>query len=248
MTGRLERMHRERKRKKEMEIAMGRLRPYLRRERRNRILEFGSGDGYQIPFLREFGDIVASDIRQDVAHAGRFRDMDFIVCDIRNAPFDSGNFDLVFANHVIEHIDGARQAFAELKRIGKGDCVYAFAVPTDIWLWVSLPAQFYNGVRKLFGRKPRGKKGGDGRTGGPAIRGWRSFFPRGHGWRKGFFDCLDSFRIKSWHSLFTQNGFEIMEVAPLLLYSASEFPVMPTTRFLAERGVCSSVMFIMRKK
>jgi len=249
MTKKLEKRHRERKRKAEMEIAMSHLKPHLHDPKDNRILEFGSGDGYQVPYLRKLGDVVASDIYQGGAARERFPDVDFVICDIGKSPFDSGNFDLVFANHVLEHIDEAPKAFAELRRIGKRDCIYAFTVPTDTWLWLSLPAQFYNGLRKLFNRKTGDRKGVDNRTKvALEIKGWRRFFPRGHGWRKGFFDCLDSFRLKSWQSLFAQNDFEVIEIAPLLLYSPSEFPIVPTTRFLAKRGMCSSAMFIMRKQ
>ena len=244
----LESMHRERKRRAEMEIAISRLKPYLNGQGGRKVLEFGSGRGYQIPYLRRLGSVVASDVSKERISPDNLGGADFVVCDIRNTPFDSQNFDLIFSSHVIEHIEDQQKAFSELRRIGREGCLYAFTVPTDIWLWASVPAQFYNGLRGSL-RKKRAKEGGaSGIHNVGDVRAWQRFLPRGHGWRKGFFDCLDSLRIESWRSLFAQNGFEIMETTPLLLYAPSEFPVIPTMRFPAIKGLCSSVLFIMKKK
>ena len=243
----LESMHRERKRRAEMEISINCLKPYLSGAGGRKVLEFGSGRGYQIPYLRRLGSVVASDLNKERISTDKLDGADFVVCDIRNTPFDSQNFDLIFSSHVMEHIEDQQKAFSELKRIGRKGCLYAFTVPTDIWLWASLPAQFYNGLRRFIHKK-RTKEGVSGVNDAGDGRAWQRFLPRGHGWRRGFFDCLDSLRIESWRSLFTQNGFEIMETAPLLLYAPSEFPVIPTMRFPAIKGLCSSVLFIMKKK
>ncbi|MBL7071875.1 MAG: class I SAM-dependent methyltransferase [Candidatus Omnitrophica bacterium] len=245
MAGALEKLHRERKRKAEMEIALRHLENHVPWAGKKRILEFGSGGGYQIPYLRRLGDVVASDIYQSGISPDGF---DFVLCDIRKAPFDSGSFDLVFANHVLEHIPDVMNAFSELRRIGKDGCIYAFTVPTNVWLWLSLPAQVYNGARKLFNMNPARRNAVKVRADTVEIKTWRRFLPRGHGWQKGFFDCMESFRVESWRSLFEQNGFKVIEAAPLLLYSPSEFPVIPTTRFFAEKGIYSSAIFIMRKQ
>ena len=243
----LEGRHRERKRKAEMEIVINRIVPFLRSGRNIRILEFGSGDGYQIPYLRRLGNVIASDISQNEAIVKNYPDARFTVCDIRRTSFASKSFDLVFANHVLEHIENITGAFDELKRIGTQNCIYAFTVPTSVWLLLSLPAQFYNGMRKLLKKifkvdiiKRDGVR--DAR-----IKGWRRFLPRGHGWRDNFFDCLKSFRMKNWQNLFCENGFKIKDIEPLLLYAPSEFPIIPTTRFLVSNGICSSAIFILNK-
>lgn len=245
----LEERHRARKRKAEMEIALQHLTPYVKTITGNRLLEFGSGYGYQIPYLRKLGNLVASDIYQNERIKEDYPDVNFVVCDVRHAPFVLESFDLIFANHVLEHIENIKQAFSELKGIGRSDCIYAFTVPTDVWLLVSLPAQFYNGVRKIICRIFKKPMTGHNREiSSTKIEGWRKFLPRGHGWRKGFFDCLSSFKIKNWKNLFCENGFEVIEVSPLLLYAPSEFPIIPTTRFLAKRGIYSSAIFIMKKQ
>lgn len=243
-----EALHREKKRRGEMEIALACLEPYVGSPEGKRILEFGSGDGYQIQYLRKLGKVVASDICRSEDTRDNFSGADFVICDIKETPFKSANFDMIFSNHVLEHIKDIKKAFLELKRIGKDDCLYAFTVPTNIWLWLSLPAQFYNGIRKLIGRKSKQRKSSRVERGGSGIKGLRRFLPRGHGWRKDFFECLDSFKIERWKSLFSENGFRIIRVEPLLLYAPSEFPIIPTTRFLTKRGICSSAFFIMKKE
>ena len=120
-------------------------------------------------------------------------------------------------------------------------------MPTNVWLLFSLPAQFYNGIRKLFNTKPKNRKARSRGDSDIEIKGWRRILPRGHGWRKDFFKCFNSFRIKNWHDLFCKNNFKVIKIAPLLLYAPSEFPIIPTTRFLAEKGIYSSAIFIMKK-
>lgn len=245
--GDFEKKDRKRKREKEIEIVLDKIAPLFQPEGDRRILEFGSGDGYQIPYLRKLGNVIASDIYQSENIQKHCPDIDFVICNIKNAPFVSGSFDLVFANHVLEHIDNISDAFAELKRVGSNDCIYAFAVPTSLWLLLSVPAQFRNGLLKLYNRLLRRKISKPKGHSGAGIKGWRAFLPRGHGWRKNFFDCFNSFKMKNWHSLFYENGFKIVKVAPLLLYAPSELPIVPTTRFLVNQGIYSSAIFITRK-
>jgi SAM-dependent methyltransferase len=248
-----ENRHRERKRWAEMEIIREKLMPFLERANRT-IFEFGSGEGYQIPFLKKMGDLVTSDIYKSDRIKRLYPETKFVICDITNAPFASESFDFIFSNHVLEHIKNTKKAFAELKRIGKDGCIYAFTVPTAVWLLLSIPAQYHNGLRKLLNRTGvlnKAKRGN--RAKGNEITAqkrkslWREFLPRGHGWRKNFFECFVSLRIRNWQKLFCENGFRILDRAPLLLYAPSEFPIIPTTKFLTSKGICSSAIFIMRK-
>ncbi len=240
--------HRESKRNREMQRAVVSLAGYLPGNRRERkILEFGSGDGYHVPYLSGLGAVTASD--KYPPDTVRYSDegVSYVTCDIRTAPFADGEFDLIFSSHVLEHIADISRAFEEIKRIGKGGCIYAFIVPTHIWMLLSLPAQAYNAVRRLCGRRNDTKRSRSrGQAGDPDSR-VRTFKPRGHGWRTGFFDCVKAFRVSSWKELFENNGFFILDTVPLLLYAPSEFPVIPTTSVLTDRGLCSSVLFIMRK-
>jgi len=247
MSGSFEDRHRQRKRSREMEIIMDKVAPFVKPAGNIKVFEFGSGDGYQIPYLRRLGSVIASDIYQSDYIKSRYPGINFVICDVRTAPFALGSFNLIFANHVLEHIENISKAFSELKRIGKNDCVYVFTVPTSIWLLLSIPAQLYNGLRKVFKRISDMELRKKIETTDIEPKTWRRFLPRGHGWRKNFFDCFNSFKIENWEKLFREGNFDVVKKFPLLLYAPSEFPIIPTTEFLVRRGIYSSVVFIMRK-
>ena len=202
------------------------------------ILEFGSGDGFQIPYLRRIGNVVASDIYTSDGIKS-LPDIDFVECNITAAPFGDGRFDIIFSNHVIPHIEeNITNAFREMQRIGKPSCIFAFSVPTNIWLVLSVPAQYYNEVIiKVKGRSYE--------TDSKFTKFLRIVL-RGHGISSNFIECYRNFKIKNWRRLFSDNGFSVIEVKPLLLYGPSEWPIIPTSR--SKTNFCSSVLFLMNKK
>jgi hypothetical protein len=71
--------------------------------------------------------------------------------------------------------------------------------------------------------------------------------PKGHGVYPDFVVCYKAFRIKAWESFFRGYGFTLEKTVPLLLYGPSERPVIPTTDCFNRFGVCSSVLFLMKK-
>ena len=239
--------HRQRKRKKEIELAIDKIAVFVKPQENIKILEFGSGNGYQIPYLKKLGRVVASDIYKSEEISKNYLDIEFVTCDIRDTPFTSNSFDLIFSNHVLEHIRDITAAFAELKRIGNRECLYTFTVPTSTWLLLSIPAQCYNVLRRVLNKEPKNKVVKRERGDYTKVNGWPKFLPRGHGWRKNFFDCFRSFKLENWERLFCENGFKVTERAPLLLYAPSECPVVPTTTFLVDRGVYSSALFVLKK-
>lgn len=221
-----------------------------------RSLEFGCGDGFQIPYLEKISEVTATDIyTSEEIKANQVKN--FFECSIADTPFEDRRFNLIFSNHVLEHIENLKAAFREMKRIGKDNCLYAFSVPTNIWLLLSVPAQYYNKISGLMkcirflhsdvkSKNRRHSISGRGdQISVPQKSLIKKIIPEGHGIHMGFLDCYSDFRIESWKKLFLENGFKIAQVKPLLLYSASEFPVIPTTRFLAKKGVCSSVLFLL---
>jgi len=143
------RRHKKRKREWEMSLITGALKEHLLSTDRSEILEFGSGMGFQLPFLRRLGQVRASDIYDGLLPENA-QGIDFSRCGIDNTPFKDEEFDLIFSNHVIEHVEKLNEAFVELKRIGKSDCLYAFSVPTNWWLLLSIPAQYANKVRAII--------------------------------------------------------------------------------------------------
>ena len=262
-----EKKHRHHKRELEISLAIETISHFLKNNpdfetRRFSILEFGSGNGFQVPYLQQIGDVVASDISTSDGIKDMGDDVSYCECSVTNAPFGDSQFDLVFSNHVIEHIGDLNTAFDELRRIGRPDCIYAFSVPTNIWLLVSIPAKYYNKTRAFIRRllftfsgsrvdKPVQNDDTDNnlekRANSTSKKLLRRILPRGHGVHSDFIDCYLSFRIRKWQQLFSDSGFSVIRTQPLLLYSASEWPIVPTTKLFNRVNVCSSVLFLMQK-
>jgi ubiquinone/menaquinone biosynthesis C-methylase UbiE len=259
-----EKIHRKYKREKEISLIIERIsniKKFTNLERKDvNILEFGSGDGFQIPYLRKIGTPIASDIYTSV-DIRKMKDVVFYECSITNTPFRDSQFDIIFSNHVIEHIENKQDAFKELKRIGTKDCIYAFSVPTPIWLLLSIPAQYYNKFKKIL--KPLyifcksksdvhlEEENGVNSNFTDKMKTKRFFsqiFPCGHGVYEKFVECYRSFKLKEWQRLFNDNGFYIEKIHPLLLYAPSELPIVPTTAFLNKHNIYSSVLFLLTKE
>jgi SAM-dependent methyltransferase len=259
-----EKLHRKHKREMEVSLSVD----FIQNLQKNKqckqnlrdinILEFGCGDGFQVPYLKKIGTVVASDVYR--GELKDINDVQFVECDITNTPFESSFFDIIYSNHVIEHVENLEEAFDELFRIGDDKCIYAFSVPTNIWLLLSLPAQYLSKI-KTFLDRIRGKKAtpSDYGSSGPitnlnVVKYKHSLLdklltllgPSGHGVTENYFQCYKNFRIQSWHTLFFDAGFSVVETKPLLLYGPSEWPLIPTLK--SKFGLSSSVLFLMMKK
>jgi len=223
-----------------------------------KILEFGCGDGFQIPYLNKIGTVVASDVYR--GELGEVADFEFVECDITNTPFESSLFDIIYSNHVIEHVENLEEAFGELIRIGDNNCIYAFSVPTNIWLLLSLPAQYLSKIKTFLDRFRRKKAApSEHESSGPitnlnVVKYKQSLLdkflgllgPSGHGVTENYFQCYKNFRVTSWYKLFSDSGFSVVETRPLLLYGPSEWPLIPTLK--SKFGLSSSVLFLMVKR
>jgi len=248
----LEHLHREKKRKIEMSLIVDYLKDYFKGENKN-ILEFGCGDGFQIPFLEKISNnVTAIDIEIDANLKNRYSNTVVFQSSINHTPFDDNQFHLIFSNHVIEHLEDLQGATREMIRIGSDECLYVFSVPTNIWLLLSFPAQYYRKIKYIFGLLNKNVSDGvkienNINSTNKLSSLLQKIMPKGHGVYTGFFECYSSFRIKSWNKLFNELGFNIIGIKPLLLYSASEFPVFPTTHLFTRFGVCSSVLFVLKK-
>ncbi len=52
-------------------------------------------------------------------------------CDVQNMPFFDNEFDVVFCNHVLEHVDDDRKAMSEILRVMKPGALAVLLVPLD---------------------------------------------------------------------------------------------------------------------
>jgi len=252
---------RKRKREKEIRLIIDEISDFISiiPERHPlKILEFGSGAGYQTQQLKKLGDVTATDIYTG-ENIIKIKDINFLQTSILNTQFKNGEFDLLFSNHVIEHIKDVSTAFKELKRIGKDTSLYAFSVPTNIWLLLSIPAQYYyklkSILKKILSRETYPKSQNINNKGKDISKQkkdssnklYKIVFPQGHGEMcSGFVDCYKHFRIKNWKHLFEENGFSILRIKPLLIYGPTELPIIPTMK--AKKKICSSVLFLMKKR
>jgi len=182
-------------------------------------------------------------------------DVSFVMCDICDTPFNTGQFNIIVSNQVIEHIADLPAAFAEIRRVSADDALLVFSVPTSIWRLLSVPGQVCAKVKNLsrrlravFCREEMLEPGSAGHEAEMSIGHgllWKIGI-HGHGCYPGFFECLRVFRVKRWRRLFESNGFRVVSEGPLLCYGSSHWPIIPTNRILARWGIASSYFFAMR--
>jgi len=214
--------HRKAKREREISLSFEVISDHLnnirdRSGKELRILEIGSGLGSQLPALSKLGSVTASDIYVSEEMRKLVPDVKFIQCSMLDAPFHENQFDLIYSNHVLEHIEDIDSLFKELQRIGNDDCLYAFAVPTNIWLLLALPAHYLNKLRSFIGRLiSKSQKNnpikntfiGEESKGSGLLN---FLIPNGHGVHTNYRECYNFFKIESWLVLFASNGFELVE-------------------------------------
>ena len=261
------RLHREAKRQIEIERILCELQSLTKnRWDKNRdlnILEFGCGSGFQIPYLSKLGNVYGIDIYT----SKEIRSLDevkFCESSVTDIPFKDHSFDLLFSNHVIEHLPDPERVFDELRRVGKQDAIFVFSVPTNYWLLLSIPSKYFGKIIELrkilsnkFSRNATEKPQSDMEkrllmeeelAKGPIEK--QSFFslllPKGHGVHNTFLKCYQSFKIREWQRFFTSHNFELLDTTPLLLYGPSERPIIPTTSKFLKYGICSSVLFVLK--
>lgn len=224
-----------------------------------KVLEIGSGDGTQCKALIQFGPVAATDRFVNPDLKLPLERATFTICDARQLPLPAGSQELIYANHVIEHIPELPAALAEMKRVAGPQCVLAFSVPTSLWLMLSLPGQYWDKVCHIAGRvikkfrkKPQAYRlgAGEGHEQAASVRtgprqGWRKLLPTGHGEYPGFFQCLWSFRSSRWKRIFREAGLKLIHVEPLLLYSTSRWPFVPACRWPTKLGLCSSRLYLL---
>jgi ubiquinone/menaquinone biosynthesis C-methylase UbiE len=248
--------HRADKRIKEAEVFRAEvLKEMDRPDQQIRLLEFGCGHGVQAEVLSSLGRT----FMMDVEISESLKDRGSVVqADARSIPFRSGQFDVVYSNHVMEHVQDPEMALAELLRVGTDDCLYLVSVPTPLWLLLSVPAQYLNKAKVILDPARWTRARGDRSS--PRVElvsedrqhkwlrrlAW-AFLPTSHGIERGFLSCFRQFRRSRWRSLFRRHGFREIRTVPLLLYGPSEWPIVPTIVAPSAR-LCSSRLFVLRSQ
>jgi len=103
------------------------------------LLDLGCGDGNQLSYLRQYAHAsFGSDynLTRLVRAKLRFDDTTFFLADILDYPAQDAFFEIVFFNHVIEHIQDDMQALATIYRILKPHGLLILGTPNEgAWWW-----------------------------------------------------------------------------------------------------------------
>lgn len=79
------------------------------------------------PFLGRFRKLK----HLDLTTADLFSPLADVKCDIMDMPFEDGSFDVIFCNHVLEHVTDDAKAMSELFRVMRPGGFGIFQVPVD---------------------------------------------------------------------------------------------------------------------
>lgn len=100
-----------------------------------RILDAGCGTGRNLVEYARLGAASGVEPSAAAVAACTARGLDVHQAGLEALPFDDGEFDLICASDVLEHIEAHEAALAELRRVaGPGACLLV-TVPAYAWLW-----------------------------------------------------------------------------------------------------------------
>ena len=119
------------------------------------ILDAGCGTGLMLQQLALYGKVEGVDISEEALQFCRKRGLENVRhADVLQLPFGPGEFDVVTALDVLEHLDDDTAALKEFRRVLKpGGRVFIFA-PAHRWLW-SLQDEVSHHKRRYVGRTLR---------------------------------------------------------------------------------------------
>lgn len=104
-----------------------------------KILDLGCGDGTNLIWLADYGDrVYGSDYNLTRLTRAHHRSADhcFFLADILNYPVCDNAFDVVYFNHVLEHIPDDEAALRQVRRILKPDGLLILGTPNEgAWWW-----------------------------------------------------------------------------------------------------------------
>ena len=106
------------------------------KDRRARILDVGCGTGANLVRLSDFGDAEGVDISPDALKFCRERGLNNVKLGAAETlPYEDGEFDLVTAFDVVEHMDDDVAGLREMRRVLRPGGRVLLFVPTFMFLW-----------------------------------------------------------------------------------------------------------------
>lgn len=103
---------------------------------RPRILDAGCGTGGNLQRFTDLGAAVGIDPSADAVRLCKERGLESVQqAGLESLPFGDGEFDLVAATDVVEHVAAEQQALRELWRVTAEGGAMLLTVPAYMWLW-----------------------------------------------------------------------------------------------------------------
>lgn len=101
-----------------------------------RALDLGCGTGLNLDHLSRYAEPVGTDFSEEALHFCRERGHELLCkADAALLPFANGDFDIVTALDVIEHLDDDLLALRELRRVLRPGGLLIISVPAYRFLW-----------------------------------------------------------------------------------------------------------------
>jgi len=101
------------------------------------ILEIGSGTGFQLKILKQYGSLVVGIDLKSSPYQERVTQI--ILYDGQHMPFRASSFDIVISSNVLEHIKDISSFQSEIKRVLKKNGLCVHILPSHYWrFWSSL--------------------------------------------------------------------------------------------------------------
>jgi SAM-dependent methyltransferase len=101
-----------------------------------RILDAGCGTGGNLQRYSQLGEATGVDPVPEAVRFCRERGLNSVQqAGLESLPFEDGQFDLIAATDVLEHIAAEQQALDELWRVAATDGAMLLTVPAYMWLW-----------------------------------------------------------------------------------------------------------------
>ena len=127
-----------------------------------RLLDAGCGTGRNLVEFGSLGPATGVDPSPEAVAFCRRRGLDNVRCaGLEWLPFEAGDFDLLMASDVLEHVVDDERALRELRRVASDRARLVITVPAYPWLWSDHDVQLHH-VRRytLSVLRPRVERAG----------------------------------------------------------------------------------------
>lgn len=104
------------------------------------LLDIGCGRGYFLEVIKnQFIFITGVDLFKHV----NIKSNNYVIANIDSLPFKSNSFDVVVANHILEHVIAIKQAVAEIKRVAAKQIVITVPRQRSYYYTLDLHLHFF---------------------------------------------------------------------------------------------------------